>query len=165
VVPQRPIRPSTQLRALTRLGRRLTRTRNDDLAGGAPGLSGRTLDHLEHHRLVRLGAHVPNLGRPIHVTRAGERALIARGDIVDPWPQLLNQDVYWLGSAGERTLLSAMDPAHRANAAAWMQTNAAAIRRQVSPRLRGDAEAWITKTPLWLAMATPADLHDVGPER
>ncbi|WP_406289985.1 hypothetical protein [Embleya sp. NBC_00896] len=153
-----PVKPATVRRALTRIDTGTVRTHPDGVRDGAPGISLRTLATLQRRRLVRLGAEVPLRGRNMGMTRAGHRALIARGrHLKGSWAQLLLQERTWTTAGGDVLDIADMHPYHCANAAAWLQRNAAAIRADAAPRRRGDAVAWIDRTPLMRALVAAVE--------
>ncbi len=153
-----PVKPATVRRALTRIDTGTVRTHPDGTRPGAPGISWRTLATLERGHLVRLGGEVPLRGRNMGITRAGHHTLIARGRYVKgTWAHLLRQEHTWTTAGGDVLDIAAMHPYHCANAAAWLQRNAAIIRADAAPRRRGDAVAWIDDTPLMRALIAMAE--------
>ncbi|MGC0418839.1 hypothetical protein [Embleya sp. AB8] len=153
-----PVKPATVRRALTRIDTKTVRTHPDGTRPGAPGISLRTLATLQRHRLVRLGAEVPLRGRNLGITRAGRQALIARGRPArGAWAPLLAQESTWTTAGGDVLAIADMHPYHCANAAAWLQRNAAAIRADAEPRRRGDPVAWIDDTPLMRALVAAVE--------
>ncbi|MFE5327330.1 hypothetical protein ACFRCG_13195 [Embleya sp. NPDC056575] len=162
-----PVKPATVRRALTRIDTKTVRTHPDGGRPGAPGISLRTLATLQRGRLVRLGTEVPLRGRNMGITRAGRQALIARGrHRKGAWAALLDQELTWTTASGDVLEIADMHPYHCANAAAWLQRNAAAIRADADPRRRGDAVAWIDETPLLRALiAAVADALPPTPSR
>lgn len=153
-VPQ-PVRMTTARRALARISTGAVRTYNE--REGAPGISPRTLRTLDDRSMVRYGAPVPGHGRPIRPTRAGARALVSRGPAgTAVWLWLLDQDEVWVAADGRTYLISEMPPPYCANVAAWLQRNAALIRRYAAPYRRVDALSWIDDTPLMRALIESA---------
>ncbi|MYS83732.1 hypothetical protein [Embleya scabrispora] len=153
-----PVKPATVRRALTRIDTKTVRTHPDGVRPGAPGISVRTLATLQRRRLVRLGAEVPLRGRNMGITRAGRQALIARGaHRKGAWARLLREELTWTTAGGEVLEIADMHPYHCANAAAWLQRNASAIRADAEPRRRGDAVAWIDRTPLMRALVAAVE--------
>ncbi|HSA50659.1 MAG TPA: hypothetical protein VLH10_11200 [Yinghuangia sp.] len=151
-----PVRMSTARRALARIATGAVRTHAGGRAG-APGISARTLHTLDTRNLVRYGDPVPGRGRPVRPTRAGARALIARGSAgTAAWLWLLDQDEVWVAADGRTYLIAEMPPAYCGNAAAWLQRHAAEIRRYAEPQRRVDPLAWIDAKPLTRALVESA---------
>ncbi|MDI2129942.1 hypothetical protein [Yinghuangia seranimata] len=151
-----PVRMSTARRALARIASDAVRTHASGREG-APGISARTLHTLDARSMVRYGAPVPGLGRPVRTTWKGRRALISRGPAgTAAWLWLLDQDEVWVAADGRTYLIAEMPPPYCANAAAWLQRNAALLRRYAAPQRRVDPLTWIDRTPLMRALVESA---------
>ncbi|MCF2530238.1 hypothetical protein [Yinghuangia soli] len=151
----KPVRMSTARRALARISTGAVRTHAE--GDGAPGISPRTLHTLDARGLVRYGDAVPGHGRPVRPTRAGVRAIVSRGPAgTAAWLWLLDQDELWVAADGSTFLIAEMPPPYCANVAAWLQRNAALIRRYAAPQRRVDPLAWIDATPLMRALVESA---------
>ncbi|UGQ12982.1 hypothetical protein LO772_04995 [Yinghuangia sp. ASG 101] len=152
----KPVRMSTARRALGRIATGAVRT-HAGAREGAPGISARTLSTLDSRDLVRFGEAVPGRGRPVRATRAGSRALIARGPAgTAAWLWLLDQDEVWVAADGRTFLIAEMPPKYCGNAAAWLQRHAAEIRRYAAPQRRFDPLTWIDAKPLTRALVESA---------